>query len=478
MKHTHYLFLFFFLYLQSGITQVPYVSFNANIQLCLDEQVLTCGASAIDFGEQAVGTQINKEITIKNTGKSMLIISGYELAGFLNFSVNLHANQEGDVYIPAGGQHVIALSFHANSEGVHTGSFSLQTNDPDQTPCTILLTGTAFIPFPLQIRYTDDPIAGYEEISCGGESYFDETADQTYSSFRIYFSFKNQSDAPIIVRVTSVLGTLTNVVNPIVLAPGASGFHGPTFWLHPGEIHTILTTFFVELADGTLLECEYRTTIDKRLPLDNCLNINFTDDPANGYQQVDCGEVIYLEDWPNLSGPFRVYYVLSNTCENELTIEGESTLVGSGTHNQMPPKLLVPGLFAFHGPTFHLEAQAVHTITTTFSTVEDYPQHCTITVIVDKTGKKESSSIRLDQVPESNTSLFPTLSKDHVFLQWEAFTDTNYRIFNLAGQMIKAGKIIGGQTLTQISVSDLPDGAYFLKLENHPESLRFIKAQK
>lgn len=358
---------------------------KSEIQMSAGDQELICDRSTISFEDQLVGSSAERVVTITNTGIAPLIIYGYDLSGFENFSVEFEFPFEGVIYIPPGEQLNFSIIFTPGSPGSHSGSLTIQSSDPEHSTCQVSLYGLGLEPDPLLLRFTDDPLAGYEEVDCGGESFFDLTEDPSDGNFRVHYSFRNQSDVPITVRAetTVVGGTITNVLNPIELAPGGGGYHGPSFFLAEGDIYTILTTFFITLPDGTETTCEYRVIVDKRIiPL----AISFTDDPIQGYNPVECGgeESFDLVNEPD--GLFRVHYSFQNTSSSTITVRVETTVVDGGLTNILNPVTLEPGESGNQGAGFFLNAGDIYTILTTFFiTLEDGSElSCQHRVIVDK----------------------------------------------------------------------------------------------
>ncbi|MBX2875860.1 MAG: hypothetical protein KTR30_27315 [Saprospiraceae bacterium] len=384
MYRKFYLFLLCLLTILIAQGQVFSQGLQAEIQMSVDDQELICDRSTIAFDDQEVGSSTERVVTITNSGKTPLIIYGYDLSGFENFSVEFEFPFEGIVYIPPGEQLSFSVIFTPGSPGSHYGSLTIQSSDPNHSTCQVSLYGLGLELNPLLLRFTDDPLAGYEEVDCGGESFFDLTEDPSDGNFRVHYSFRNQSDVPIIVRAetTVVGGTITNILNPVELAPGGGGYHGPSFFLAAGDIYTILTTFFITLPDGTELTCEYRVIVDKRIiPLD----ISFTDNPLAGYHPIACGGEEYFDLVNEPDGTFRLYYSFQNTSSSPITVRAETNVVGGSTTGILDLITLEAGAFGFHGPSFNLAAGDIYTILTTFFiTLEDGSElTCQYQVIVD-----------------------------------------------------------------------------------------------
>ena len=478
MKHKHYLFFLYLILFQTSYGQI--VTYGADLELCTAETVLTCGNATLDFGEVNIGQESSQAITIKNTGTQRLFIYGYDLSGFEAFSVELGFSIGEEASILPGEELTLNILFTPPAEGTFSGKFALHSSDPDEDPCVIFLEGTGVSPFPLAINFSTDPSQGYEPIDCGDEIYFDETADQTYSPFELNYTFQNQTEGPITVGVVINHLTLNNIWGPNVLNPGPTYWDGAVIWLTPGELHVIEATFTVELADGSIVECVHRVIVDKRAPLDSCMEFYLTDDHKGAYHPVQCGEEINYVDHPELDGDFPLYFAIRNTCDETLTMTATSSLAGTSLFAYMPETEMIPFSIAFFTPTFHLEGMEEHTIITTFSTVEEYPRHCTITVHVDKTGMEDDSfrvSMTTTEESPGSTSLYPTIvQQQELFLRTTLAEAQLYKIFNLSGQLMHSGQTTAGQALHPIRLPQLPGGPYFLRLEGEGKALRFFVA--
>ena len=380
-----YLFLLLSLSIPIAYGQVFPGGLYSEIQLSVDDQVLLCDRSTLSFPSQIVGSSTEKVVTISNIGQAPLIVYGYDLSGFENFGLAFNLPFEGILFIPPGGQRSFTVTFSPSSPGTHLGSFTIQSSAPNDNTCQVSLYGLGLEPAPLLLRFTDDPLAGYEEVDCGGESFFDLTENPSDGNFRVHYSFRNQSDVPITVRAESTVvgGIFTNILNPIEIDPGDGGYHGPSFFLAAGDIYTILTTFFITLPDGTEVTCEYRVVVDKRIVP---LAISFTDDPLAGYEPIVCGDEEFFDLVNEPDGTFRLNYSFQNTSSGTITVQAETTVLGSSITGILDIVHLEAAEFGYHGPAFNLAAGDIYTILTTFLiTFADGSEiTCVHTVIVDK----------------------------------------------------------------------------------------------
>jgi uncharacterized cupredoxin-like copper-binding protein len=106
---------------------------------------LTDGSSTVDFGSRNLGKPVSLAFTIRNEGnarltgmtlsKSGLHASDYTL-GFLSSSS-----------LAPGGTLTFSVTFTPSASGSRTASLQIASNDPDENPFDIELTGTGVIPF-------------------------------------------------------------------------------------------------------------------------------------------------------------------------------------------------------------------------------------------------------------------------------------------------------------------------------------------
>jgi hypothetical protein len=108
--------------------------------------VLNDGASSKSFGTIQVGTTKDLEFTIENTGTEELadLAASIDGAGASQFSVT---SQPGAT-VAAGGSTTFIVRFAPSATGAKSATLHVVSNDPDESPYDITLTGTGFIPAP------------------------------------------------------------------------------------------------------------------------------------------------------------------------------------------------------------------------------------------------------------------------------------------------------------------------------------------
>jgi len=119
------------------------------------------GSDPYDYGTVQVGSSSNHDFTIQNTGSATLNISGASVSG-TGFSIVGSVPSS----ISAGGSDTITVRFAPSSVGSHTGTLSINSDDPDTPTLNIGLNGTGESE-PQQVAN----IVFYNNLLCGGSSF-------------------------------------------------------------------------------------------------------------------------------------------------------------------------------------------------------------------------------------------------------------------------------------------------------------------
>jgi len=119
------------------------------------------GSDPYDYGTVQVGSSSDHNFTIQNTGTATLNISGASVSG-TGFSVVGSVPSS----ISAGGSDTITVRFAPSSVGSHTGTLSINSDDPDTPTLNIGLNGTGDSA-PQQVAN----IVFYNNLLCGGSSF-------------------------------------------------------------------------------------------------------------------------------------------------------------------------------------------------------------------------------------------------------------------------------------------------------------------
>lgn len=472
-----YLFLFYVLMTSVATAQLPYPYLAPQLEVSIGDQVLTCNNSSIDFGDQSIGTDAEIILSITNIGSAPIIIYGIELAGAPDFSVGFSAPIEGATYLAAGSQISVPIGFHPSVLGEHQGAITIESSDAENSTCSIALTGNGIPSNPLQLRFTEDPSLGYQPVDCGGETFLNLSSSSSTLSFQAFYTFQNTGETSITVSAQStVIGTTTTAFkDPVLMVPGfLTGFY-PSFSLPSGEVSTILTTFFITLADGTTFSCEHRLIVEVT---PSPISIIFSPDPSQGYEPIECGTEAFFDLVGSDDAIFSVHYTIQNVTDDIIEIGAETTVEGTNSTSILPGAPVEPLKFRhkFANPT--LEAGSIHSILTSiYVTLADGTETvCEHRVIVDKSPgvNRPGGGVRGYVSSDAGFKVYPTLATEQVTLEGPSLVPESYQILNSNGQIIKEGVIPAGQHRTQISTADLSAGHYFLKVGQHTHILRFI----
>jgi hypothetical protein len=118
---------------------------------------------SLSFGDVPVSTTLNKFVTVTNKGNDTLKISSVKFADTVFFST-----QEFPINILPGKTFNLPVSFHKNTEGKAAGSLQIFSNDPDEYPFIIQLSGYAYFPNYLSVKdscYSREDDTIYVEIT-------------------------------------------------------------------------------------------------------------------------------------------------------------------------------------------------------------------------------------------------------------------------------------------------------------------------
>lgn len=105
---------------------------------------LTDGSSSIDFGSAIVASSNALTFTIKNTGTATL--SGLALSKSGTNTADFVLGSLGATTIAAGANKMFTVTFTPTAAGPRTATLVITSNDSDENPFTILLTGTGTPP--------------------------------------------------------------------------------------------------------------------------------------------------------------------------------------------------------------------------------------------------------------------------------------------------------------------------------------------
>lgn len=94
----------------------------------------------VDFGTLGIGdTSPDADIAVGNAGPGLLTTTSVQLDDEVNFSLEV-GSTVGDFEL--GDVGFLTVNFHPQSQGQHTGTVTIDSNDPDEQPYSIQLNGT------------------------------------------------------------------------------------------------------------------------------------------------------------------------------------------------------------------------------------------------------------------------------------------------------------------------------------------------
>lgn len=458
------------------------------------ETPLSCGDSGLYFGEVEVGEEQLIHITIKNVGDSPLVITGYDLSSFEHFAIDLNS-PGGSITIPPDNLHQIKAIFRPASEGSHNGYFSLHSNDPDNNPCPIKLAGKGILGFPFCVEYRHvhfpvgrPNVALFDEaVECDDEIYIDMNDYQEFGAFRTIFSLTNktQEDIELCTDLETEEGSFPyfecQVVEPVngELNVGIGRINIGWQAKVPGAVYSFIWTFTATYPNGEERVCKIFVKVDRSDLPEKCLSPFYTLDGGLTLNALDCGQEITIDETTS-PGPitFPLQYYFFNNCPPTEIVSGETEYTWLGQTSSFGPSPVIGGFAAFHPvDDAILDPGGLYTYKTNFQIVGAPNQDCFVQINVDRLAQlhapRAGSFFR--QSDQEVLKLYPSVANQ--ILQVEGIDQqeaTPFRIFSQAGQLVSVGTIPPGIGSTNIQVSDIAEGQYFLSLEDHPKALPFI----
>jgi surface protein len=103
-------------------------------------------ADGTDFGLQNTGTDTDRTFTIRNTGDGVLNLPGNPTVAFASNASGFFSVETQPVATtinPAGSDLTYVLRYSPTTEGVHTATVSIESNDDDEDPYLFTVTGVA-----------------------------------------------------------------------------------------------------------------------------------------------------------------------------------------------------------------------------------------------------------------------------------------------------------------------------------------------
>lgn len=107
---------------------------------------LTDGASSINYGSVAIGTPLVRTFTIRNPGTDTL--TGLAVTKDGAHSADYAVGSLGSTSLAPGGSTTFDVTFTPSATGSRTAAIHIASNDADENPFDLSLTGTGFVPVP------------------------------------------------------------------------------------------------------------------------------------------------------------------------------------------------------------------------------------------------------------------------------------------------------------------------------------------
>ncbi|MFQ5650421.1 MAG: choice-of-anchor D domain-containing protein [bacterium] len=181
-----------------------------------DSADIAVAPASHDFGEVTVGSAVSHGFQVHNTGTADLVVSATDLIGpdGGEFAV---VSGGGSFTLSSGSSREIEVRFTPGTEGAKSGSLRLSSNDPDENPLLVALTGTG-----VGVAAVPDITAEPSELNFG-DVMVGESATRTVE-------IRNDGAVDLSVSTTTIVGgdagafTLVSGGGAIVLPPTVRRF--------------------------------------------------------------------------------------------------------------------------------------------------------------------------------------------------------------------------------------------------------------
>lgn len=180
----------------------------------LTESTGTASDGVMDFDAVAVGTATQLSFTIANAGGASLVLDGVDLSGDNVFSIDVASdpgNDTDNIELGPGESQTFTVTYAPVSQGNHSATIEILSNDPDEPHIELDLTGFAGI-----------PNAVFTEL--------DDTSDGQFTL----------GDLPVLVATPVPVVTVTNSGNaPLQIALALDSQNDVGFAVAQGSLITI-----------------------------------------------------------------------------------------------------------------------------------------------------------------------------------------------------------------------------------------------
>jgi HYDIN/CFA65/VesB family protein/ASPM-SPD-2-Hydin domain-containing protein len=193
------------------------------------DPVIEVNTHAVDFGTITLGTNVDKTVTIRNTGTSPLILTDQTVSG-PGFSLRAAASTP----IAPGSSADATIRFSPTAVITSSGTFTIQSNDPASGTVIVALSGISIDPQP-NIFVDPDPVS-FGQVTVGSQ------ADRIVT-------VTNGGTADLVLSSQTVSSGMYSLVSPAnaTIAPGASST--ATLRFQPTSAGSHMGTYSVESND-------------------------------------------------------------------------------------------------------------------------------------------------------------------------------------------------------------------------------------
>ena len=213
--------------------------------------------SSKNYGEVQIGSSSSETFIVTNDGTANLDVSSVSLAGTNSDQFSI-VSGGGSFTVAPGATHDFLVKFNPTTEGTNSATFRFASNDPDENPLDVALSGNG----------VSQPVADIA-VSPSSKNYGDI---QIGSSSSETFIVTNDGTANLDVSSVSLAGTNSNQFSIV------SG--GGSFSVAPGASHDVVVSFNPNTEDVKNATLQFASNDPDENPLDVALSGNGVSQPV------------------------------------------------------------------------------------------------------------------------------------------------------------------------------------------------------
>src|SRR5690606_4699479 len=139
------------------IEWVGEATLEADIEVSVDGTALTHGSGSVSFGTTALGAPVTRTFTVRNVGGADLVLGAITLPAGFSAASGLDTS-----LLAPGAADSFVVQLDALFEGNYSGTLEVASNDGNESPFEVTLSGTVDVPGTvIEVTIVDDGDDGY-----------------------------------------------------------------------------------------------------------------------------------------------------------------------------------------------------------------------------------------------------------------------------------------------------------------------------